>query len=208
MKKSIPPKLEPEILKQVAEGLSYPEITARLAEQGIKTSKTAVQRIVARNTKERGELTKSAVQQKLVKTVTTDLDAVEQMLDRAAKLGERLGGKNLEPQIAFLEQVLESKVTDLYDTETGQLLAFDKMPPALSAVVKKFKFTPGEPTEVEGYDKLRAVEIYDRIRREAADERARLLELRLKLAGAGTGDAEEADAIRSEIDAALAEAEG
>lgn len=202
MNKSIPKKLEPDILVKVGESWSLPRIAAWLGtEHGVKTSKTAVQRVVARLTRERGELTKAVVQEKLTKTLTTDLDAVEQMLDRAAKLGTRLSDKNLEPQIAFLEAVLAADITELLDPTTGMLRKLAEIPKHLAAVLHSIENQTGEPLKLKAYDKLRAVELFNRIRREAAEERARLLELRLKLAGAGGGDA---DAVRERLLAAFA----
>lgn len=81
---SIPPNLEPELLKKAGEGLALRAIAAwLLAEHGVKTSHVTVQRVLARIARERAPIAQAVVREELSTTLTSDLRVADGILARA-----------------------------------------------------------------------------------------------------------------------------
>lgn len=207
MKKSIPPNLEDEILKKIGENWSPQKIADWLGtEHQVETSRAAVQRLVQRRAKERAPITQAVVQEQLAPKVTADLDAVDQLMAAEVHIQARVG--DLDKQIAKLESWMSADIGKLYGKD-GQMLPLSELPDEIRLSIREVeteqlfdgtgesKYRSGDVVKVKLHDPMRAVELLARIRREAAEHHAKLLQLRLKLAGAGSSD--EADAARARL---------
>lgn len=111
--RSIPPNLEPAVLGKAGEGLSLREIAAWLeATHGVKTTAPTVNRLLNRIKEERAPIAQAVVREKLAKTLTTDLDAVNGILERARKLEDDAAGQG-EMETALRAQDRQLKALTL-----------------------------------------------------------------------------------------------
>jgi len=202
--RAIPPNLEAEVLAKAGEGLSCPRLAAWLKEtHGLKVSARAVQRFLRDIAEERKPIAQAVIRDKLGKTLTADLDAVEGLLSRA-EANELEVGK-LDDIIEELERLAKIDVGQAFD-KSGKLKDLKKMPQdvrrAIASVQIEHPLTrPGyELTKVRFWDKARGLELLARLRSNLAERTAaiaameqqrKLYELRFKLSGAGGGDAPE-----------------
>lgn len=216
MRKSIPPELETEILKKYGQGATGPEISAWLKRiHSIDAKPRAVQRLVQRIGKERAPIARAVVQEKLSKTLTSDLDAVEQLLADARGVRNQAG--KLDDISAELERLAKVDIGQAFNA-SGQLLSLRDMPEDVRRAISSVELLrerggikatetgkaaesgtrayTDEALKVRFWDKGRGLEMLARIRSNLA-ERAlalqameverKLLELRFKLSGAGGG---------------------
>ena len=90
----IPPALEPSILAKAGEGRTLREIAAWLkSDHGVECSHVSVQRIVKRAKIERAEVTRAVLQEKLGKSVTTDVDRLEKHARQLDKMADDIYAK-------------------------------------------------------------------------------------------------------------------
>lgn len=164
--KLIPDNMQAEVLERAGRGETGEQIAAWLTEAlGREVSKQRVNELLARIRKERAPIAQAVVAAKVAETAGRDLDAVEQLVQRARAAEDR--ARRLEA-VAMAEPLTGEELGKLDDGVERQL------PPDRN----------GQPVTV---DPELAIKALDQQRKERA-EQARLAELRLKLTGAGDGE--------------------
>jgi hypothetical protein len=212
--KAIPPNLQDEVLARAGEGLTAPQIAVWLAEaKGVQCSSKAVQRLLARVTAERRPLVQAVVSEKLSKSVATDLDAVDGILDRARKDEQAAG--DTEDLAKELERIAMVDIGKAFGP-AGGLLPLAEMPEDVRRAISSVEIegstrSHGELTKVKFWDKVRGLELVTKLRarlmtREVAlkarDQQLRALALRLELSGAN-GKLDDGGDVRARLLAKL-----
>lgn len=233
----IPPKLFEDLLRLRADGKSGQDMADWLkTEHGVKVSRQAVQNKLAAIDKEREPIARAVAIAKLTKSVATDLDAVEAIIDRAIE-DEKFAGKTDDTD-EELECIAHSDFLKVMD-KNGAMLPADKIPEKTRRAISSIKIeqievpVPGVPggngedgedgevraagriIEVKFWDKNKGIVELNRsreklvsreLRIKARDQQLRARALRLEIAGAN-GKPEDLTAVRARLDAKLAAAE-
>lgn len=193
----IPPDREPEILaragkgetaEQIAAWLSLPEVLNRPVDG------RRVREFLEANRKSRAGITAAIIEKRVSESVVSDLDAVAALLNGERTLQEKIG--RLDKLIDQLEEAAQSDLADFVD-DKGRVLDLKKMPVAKRRAIASIKvqqdfsekagerYHSGDVIELKPWDKIAAIVAIGRIRAQAVEMQKKLLELRLKLNGAG-----------------------
>lgn len=196
--KAIPPKLEPEILAKAGEGLTTQKISDWLLKtHKVTASRMAVQRLLERIRKERAPIAQAIVQSELASTITADLAGIDDLIKSKTKLLKRAG--DLSAQLKLLEKIQKADLTRLFDPVTHMPVVLDKLPKSLKVAIHSITLEADGGVKYRLHDKLRATAEHVGIQTGTIEELRRLLETRLKLAGAGGDDPAEVTAKRERL---------
>lgn len=206
--KVIPQEREQEILARAGAGETAEQIAVWLSGPDVldrRVDGRRVREFLEAQRKGRAPITQAIIEKHVAETVTSDLDAVDDLLKDERDLQKRIG--RMDALLDDLERVAKSDMAEMVDSK-GRFLPLQagvmdasgkelRMPEsarrALAGVKIRQEFSgagedryhSGDIIEVDLWDKPAAIAAIGRIRAQAVAQQQRLLELRLKLAGAG-----------------------
>ena len=209
--KRITPDMLPGMLKLAGEGKSAGEIAAWiLTEHKVKVSDRAIRQHMEKVRAERRPIAQAVVQEKLSKTLTTDLDAVDDLLRRARKLEDL--AKKTDDIAGELDLIGQSDIGDYFD-ELGAAKALMDIPAEKRRAIASLEVettslrprrtddgcgeieehSAGKVIKIRLWDKVAALKEATKLRAGTAEitntlaamaGQMRALELRFKLSGA------------------------
>jgi hypothetical protein len=219
-KKLITDVMHPGILERAGLGLNAQEIAAWVFKKfKVKIGARAIQKHLANVRDDRRPIAQAFVQEKLAKTLTADLDAVEGIIDRARK--DEVSAGKVDDAVREIERIAFADPGRLYD-ETGQLLPLAQIPEEVRRALSSFDVVDasehtGEIVKPRFWDKGRAIDrlIEQRtgvrsreLALKARDQQLRALTLRIELSGAAGNKENDSEATRARLLAKLKAAGG
>lgn len=206
----IPPKLHKALLERAGTtGDGGPALSAwLLSAHGIEASPRAVQRYLKEVGDERAPIARAVAREQLSKTVTSDLDAIDQLLRDAQQY--QIAAGRLADLVKEAERVAKADLGKAVDEKTGRLKPLSEMPDDIRLAIAGIEVEElfegqgeartkiGDLVKVKLWDKTRGIELAAKIRSghmamQAMAMEAKLRALRLEMAGAlpKTGEASE-----------------